>query len=373
MIPLTDLEPQHRALRQQLLDAVARVFDERAFVLGRHVREFERSVASLLGAEAAIGVSSGTDALIVSLLAAGVGPGDEVITTPLSFVATAEAIVRVGATPRFVDVDEATLCLDPEAARAAITPRTRALLPVHLFGHPADVVALAELASTAGLELIEDCAQAFGARASGESGGRYVGVWGSYGAFSFFPAKVLGGAGDGGLVLTTAERAERVERLRQHGTRDKETFVEVGGNFRLDALQAAVLSVKLPHVMDWVEGRRRVAARYLAAFSERATPGVELPVWHDGHAFNHFVIRSDARDALKRALSEAEIASAAYYATPLHRQPCFASFEHGELPRTERASRRLLALPIYPELPGEAVERIVEVVDAAARKATNER
>ena len=265
MIPLTDLQAQYAPLREQIAAAVGAVLDAQDFILGARVSAFEVAVAELLGSESAIGVSSGSDALLLGLLGAGVGPGDEVITTPLTFVATAEAIVRAGARPVFVDVDGETLCLDPQAVLAAVTPRTRALLPVHLFGQPAALGALGDIARRHDLSLIEDAAQAFGARHDG----RFVGTVGHYGALSFFPAKILGGAGDGGMVLCSAERAERIRALRLHGSRDKQTFEWVGGNYRLDALQAAILSVKLPYVLGWVERRRARADAYCRAFEQR--------------------------------------------------------------------------------------------------------
>lgn len=359
-IPLNDLQAQHRSLQGEIERAVLGVLESQSFILGAPVAEFERSVAEFLGAEDAVGVSSGTDALLVSLLDAGVGAGDEVITTALTFVATAEAIARVGARPVFVDVEDETGNLDPQRVKEALTPRTKAILVVHLFGHPARVDELRALARAADLVLIEDAAQAFG----GRLGGRALGTWGEYGALSFFPSKILGGAGDGGMVVTDAERGARLRALRIHGTRDKERFERLGGNFRLDALQAAILSVKLPHVDRWLDARERWARLYderfaaSAAFTERARI-VPAPGGDARSARNYYVLRARERDALGRSLKTRGISSAAYYRIPLHQQPCFARREGEEsLPVTEGWAREILALPLYPEL-GEAAARRV--------------
>ncbi len=368
LIPLTDLQAQYAPLREQIVAAVGAVLDAQDFILGARVSAFEGAVAELLGAEAAVGVSSGSDALLLALLGAGIGPGDEVITTPLTFVATAEAIVRAGARPVFVDVSAATLCLDPDAVLAAITPRTRALLPVHLFGQPAALGALGDIASRHDLSLIEDAAQAFGARHDG----RFVGTVGHYGALSFFPAKILGGAGDGGMLLCSAARAERIRALRLHGSRDKQTFEWVGGNYRLDALQAAILSVKLPYALGWVERRRARADAYCRAFEQHALGAwLQLPSerGEGRHAYNHFVVRTERRASLMAHLTQQQIGCAAYYATPLHLQPCFASlgYRPGQLPAAEAAGRTLLALPLFPEL---SDAQIACVVEAVARQVT---
>lgn len=363
MIPLTDLQAQYAPLREQIAAAVGAVLDAQDFILGARVSAFEGAVAELLGSESAIGVSSGSDALLLGLLGAGVGPGDEVITTPLTFVATAEAIVRAGARPVFVDVDAETLCLDPQAVLAAVTPRTRALLPVHLFGQPAALGTLGDIARRHDLSLIEDAAQAFGARHDG----RFVGTVGHYGALSFFPAKILGGAGDGGMVLCSAERAERIRALRLHGSRDKQTFEWVGGNYRLDALQAAILSVKLPYVLGWVERRRARADAYCRAFEQRQLGArLQLPSEQGEarHAYNHFVVRTERRASLLAHLTEQQIGCSAYYATPLHLQPCFAAlgYRPGQLPAAEAAARTLLALPLFPELSDAQIACVVEAV-----------
>lgn len=361
VIPLTDLGIQHRELAGQIEAAIAAVFASQQFILGPAVEAFERAAGEWLGAADAVGVSSGTDALLLALLAEGIGPGDEVITSALSFVASAEVIARVGATPVFVDIQQGTWCLDPQAVADAVTERTRAILAVHLFGQPADLGELRSISSKHGLVLIEDAAQAFGAKWNEH----FVGTVGDYGAFSFFPAKILGGAGDGGMVLARADRADKVRALRQHGSCDKREFKFIGGNFRLDALQAAILSVKLPHVESWVERRRRAAEIYREQWRDRAVDSALLALPHERpgsrHAFNQFVVATDRRDGLLHHLGQQGIASAVHYSIPLHLQPCFSGlgYRAGQLPVAERAARRLLALPMFPELTESQIHHIV--------------
>jgi dTDP-4-amino-4,6-dideoxygalactose transaminase len=317
------------------------------FILGEEVAAFEREIASYLGVAHAVGVSSGTDALTVALSALGVGPGDEVITTPYTFFATTGAILRVGATPVFADIEPVSMNLDPERVAAVISQRTRAILPVHLFGQAADLTALGALAKQHSLALIEDAAQAIGATFEGKR----VGSFGDFGCFSFFPTKNLGGFGDGGLVTTNDDRLAAIARsLRGHGFSVKHHSQRLGGNFRLDALQAAVLRVKLPH-LDTFNARRRAHAQ---RYSERASAALRLPreLSARQHVYNQFVVRTPARDALESHLLARGIRSERYYPYPIHLQAACAHLGHstGDFPEAESAARESLALPIFPEL-----------------------
>lgn len=362
-VPLLDLTAHHAPLLDALQEAMARVVASNRFILGPEVEALEAACATLTGARHAVGVSSGTDALLVALMALGVGPGDEVITTPFSFFATAGVIHRLGATPVFVDVDPVTFNLDVGRVEGAITPRTRAILPVHLFGQPCDVAALQDLACAHGLPIVEDAAQAIGATSDRGP----IGSVGLLGCFSFFPTKNLGAFGDAGLVTTSDDDlAERVRRLRVHGAKPKYFHAAVGGNFRLDALQAAVLNVKLPHLERFTAARRRNADRYDAAFADAGLPPERLVTPRrvfPGHVYNQYTIRTDRRDALRAHLRERGVGTEIYYPRPLHLQACFAHLGHreGDLPVAERAAGEVLSLPIYPELE-EARQRVV--VDA---------
>jgi dTDP-4-amino-4,6-dideoxygalactose transaminase len=363
MIPMVDLTAQDRALRDDIEHRVREVLAAGRFVLGPNVQAFEAEVAAYLGVEHAVGVASGTDALHLALVAAGIGPGDEVITTPFTFVATAEAIRYVGARPVFVDIDPRTFNLDPERVSAAIGERTRAVLPVHLFGQPASLVALGALCDAHGLTLIEDCAQSMGAGVDG----RKTGTFGLAGAFSFFPSKNLGCCGDGGLVATrSAALAEHVRALRNHGSRAPYRHGEIGYNSRLDEIQAAVLRAKLPHLDAFNRQRRRVAERY-----GRGLAGAPVVTpFEDGagtHVYHQYTILTERREAVAAALERAGSASAVYYPIPLHRQEAFAADCAGlSLPEAERVAARCLSLPMYPELPDAAVDRICEAVRSAA-------
>ena len=363
-IPLLDLAAQNAPLLPEIRAAMDRVVASHAFILGPEVEALERELAADLGVRHALGVSSGTDALLLALMALEVGPGDEVVTTPYSFFATAGCVARVGATPVFADVDPRTLNLDVGKARAAITPRTKAILPVHLFGQPCDPAGIAALARESGLPVVEDAAQAIGARtAEGPVGGL-----GAVGCFSFFPSKNLGAFGDAGLVTTNDDAlAEKMRRLRSHGGHPKYFHAMIGGNFRLDALQAAVLRVKRPHLPGWTEARRRNAARYDALFAEAALPAALLRTperIEPGHIYNQYVIRTSHRDALKAHLTAQGIGSEIYYPLPLHRQACFAYLGHAEgaFPEAERAARESLALPIFPELGDTRLARVARTV-----------
>jgi dTDP-4-amino-4,6-dideoxygalactose transaminase len=353
-IPLVDVKAQYAPLIPDLEERFAAVLASGRFILGPEVEAFEREAAAFLGVPYAIGVANGTDALVLSLEAMGIGRGDEVICPAFTFYATAEAIVRAGATPVFADIDPETFNLDPEDVAARITSRTRAIVCVHLFGRPAPLAELAAL----GLPLVEDAAQAFGAE--GVAGA------GVCSTFSFFPTKNLFALGDGGLVACRDEKvAERVRMLRFHGSRDKQTFELVGTNSRLDALQAAFLRVFLPRLAGWNAARREAAARYAELGLGEA---VELPADDPAHVYHLYVVRTAQRERIARALEAAGIASAAYYTTPLHLQPAlaFLGYARGSLPETERAAAENLALPMWGGIGEEAQRRVVDAVRAAA-------
>lgn len=368
-VPLLDLQAQYQPLRQPLLDALTRVADSQRFIGGPEVDAFEREVAAVVDVRHAIGVSSGTDALIAALMALGIGPGDEVVTSTFSFFATAGSIARVGATPVLVDVDPESFNIDVVAAARACTARTKALMPVHLFGQSADMSAVLALADEYQLKVIEDAAQAIGAT---DHGG-HAGAIGNLGCFSFFPSKNLGGFGDAGLVTTNDDRlAHRVRLLRNHGMEPKYFHKMIGGNFRLDAIQAAVLRVKLPHLARWTEGRRANAARYRQLFHDAGLDGtVRLPVDRPDryHIYNQFVIRVVDRDGLKAHLDAAGVGTEIYYPVPFHMQECFASlgYKAGDFPNAERAASEVLALPIYPELTAEQQQYVVDQIAAYYR------
>jgi dTDP-4-amino-4,6-dideoxygalactose transaminase len=352
--PLVDVKAQYAPLIPELKERFAEVLESGRFILGPNVVAFEEEAAAYLGVPVAIGVANGTDALVLVLDAMGIGPGDEVICPAFTFYATAEAIVRRGATPVFADIEPATLNLDPDDVAARITPRTRAIMPVHLFGRPA---ALGELAAL-GVPLIEDAAQAFGAAGTATTGVAST--------FSFFPTKNLFGLGDGGLVAATDEDvADRVRLLRFHGSRDKVDFQLVGYNSRLDELQAAALRVFLPQLDGWNHARREAAARYADLGLGEACA---LPRDEPGHVYHMYVVRTQERDRLAAALGAAEISSASYYVTPLHLQPAlrFLGYEEGALPETERAARENLALPMWAGIGAEVQERVVAVIREAS-------
>jgi dTDP-4-amino-4,6-dideoxygalactose transaminase len=362
-VPLLDLVAQYQPIRDEVLAAITRVCDAQQFILGAEVEACERELAALLDVPFAIGVSSGTDALLVAMMALDIGPGDEVITPAYSFFATAGCVARLGARPVFVDVDRTTFNLDPAATVAAITPRTRAIVPVHLFGQAADMDPILAAAAERRIAVIEDAAQAIGTRYKG----KLVGGLGELGCFSFFPSKNLGAFGDGGLVTTRDERlASKVRLLRGHGMQPKYYHQMIGGNFRLDALQAAVLRVKAPRLAGWTEGRRRNAARYRALFAGAALPQVELPVERsDGyHIYNQFVIRVPERDALRAHLTAAGIGTEIYYPVPFHRQECFAGLvpPGAGFPVADEAAATSLALPIYGELTEEQQRAVVGAI-----------
>ena len=367
MVPLLDLQGQYRPLRDQLLAAIARVCDSQRFIGGPEVDGFEREVAEYLGVPHAVGLSSGTDALLAALMALGVGPGDEVITSTFSFFATAGTISRLGATPRLVDIDPLTYNIDPRAAVAALSERTRAIIPVHLYGQCADMDPLLEAAERHGVPVIEDAAQAIGAAYKGHR----AGSMGKAGCFSFFPSKNLGAFGDAGLLTTGDEAVAReVRLLRNHGAEPKYFHERIGGNFRLDALQAAVLRVKLPHLEGWSARRRENADRYDRLFAESsAADRITRPARHSDcrHIFNQYIVRVPRRDAVRARLEAAGIGTEIYYPVPFHLQACFAplGYRRGDFPAAEAAAAETLALPIYSELT-EAQQREVVAAVAAA-------
>jgi dTDP-4-amino-4,6-dideoxygalactose transaminase len=369
-VPLLDLQAQYRPIRDQILAAMTRVADSQRFIMGPEIDALESELATLLQVPHAIAVSSGTDAVLLALMAIGVGPGDEVLTPTYSFFATAGCVSRLGARPVLVDIDPDTYNIDPVAAERAITPRTKAIIPVHLFGLSADLDPILAAAGRAGIPVIEDAAQAIGATYKS----RLLGGIGAIGCFSFFPSKNLGAFGDAGLVATTdAALAKRMRLLRTHGMEPRYYHHLVGANFRMDAMQAAVLRVKAPHLAAWTDGRRANAARYRALFHAAGLDGVvTLPIEPPDrrHIFNQFVIRTAERDALKRHLDEQRIGNEIYYPVPFHLQPCFADLGHreGDFPHAERAAKETLAIPIYGELTAAQQERVVSVIGEFAQR-----
>jgi dTDP-4-amino-4,6-dideoxygalactose transaminase len=370
-VPLLDLRAQYNSIRTEIDAAIARVVESQYFILGPEVESFERELAAYCGVGRAIGLSSGTDALLVALMAYGVGPGDEVITTPFTFFASAGTVSRLGARPVFADIDPDSFNIDTAAVANALTERTRAIMPVHLFGRCVELDPLMDLVRARNVPIIEDAAQAIGAT---DGAGRQAGAIATAGCFSFFPTKNLGGFGDGGMVITNdAELAERIAVLRVHGMRPKYFHEVIGGNFRLDALQAAVLRVKLPHLDSWSATRRRNAQRYRALFEEASLDDgrVRLPEDVPGHIYNQFVIRVDRRDELRTHLSAAGVGSEVYYPLPLHLQECFRSLGYapGDFPHAEAAAREVLALPIFPELTEDNLAEVVRAVAAFFQRA----
>jgi dTDP-4-amino-4,6-dideoxygalactose transaminase len=393
-VPLLDLGAQYRPLREEILAAIARVCDSQRFIMGPEVEGLERELASSLEVREAIAVSSGTDALLAALMALGIGPGDEVITSTYSFFATAGCVSRVGATPVFVDIDPVTYNIDPDGIRAALTPATRAIVPVHLYGLCADMDRILAIARGAGVPVIEDAAQAIGATYRN----RQAGSIGTVGCFSFFPTKNLGAFGDGGLITTNdAALAHELRLLRNHGADSsasvsadpagdsgealpkplrgvggKYLHARIGGNFRLDAIQAAVLRVKLPHLARWTSRRRENAVRYEALFAGAGlTDRVTLPAAPADrrHIFNQYVVRVPDRDRVRAFLTERGIGTEIYYPVPFHLQECFAPLGHrrGDFPQAEAAAASTLALPIYGELTAEQQSAVVAAIGDALR------
>jgi dTDP-4-amino-4,6-dideoxygalactose transaminase len=366
-VPLLDLQAQYRPLRTELLAAIERVCDSQRFIGGPEVDALESEIAAALEVEHAIGVSSGTDAILAALMALGIGPGDEVITSTYSFFATAGCVSRVGATPVFVDIDPATYNLDPAEVRQAVTAQTRAIMPVHLYGLCADLEPILETARAADVPVIEDACQAIGARYRD----RQAGTIGTAGCFSFFPSKNLGAFGDGGLVTTNdAALAREVRLLRNHGAEPKYFHKRIGGNFRLDAQQAAVLRVKLPHLPAWTDRRRENARQYTRLFRESGVAArVVLPLEPAGyhHIYNQYVVRVPERDRVRESLAASGIDTEIYYPVPFHHQECFAArgYSAGDFPYAEQAASTSLALPVYGELSTAQLQAVVEAVARA--------
>lgn len=362
-VPLLDLKAQYEPLRTEVLAAVTRVCDSQRFILGPETQALERELAEMLGVTDAIGVSSGTDALLVAMMALGIGAGDEVITSTYSFFATAGCITRLGARPVLVDIDPVTYNIDNAGVVRALSARTKAIIPVHLYGQCADMDGLLAAAAGAGVPVIEDACQSIGATWRG----RQSGSMGAIGCFSFFPSKNLGAFGDGGLVTTQdAALGTEIRLLRGHGAQRRYYHERVGGNFRLDELQAAVLRVKAPYLAGWTAARRRNADRYRALFAAQGLTQVVLPVERPGafHIYNQFVVRLPQRDAIKDYLQAAGIGCEVYYPVPFHLQECFRDLGHsaGAFPEAERAAAESLALPIYGELTEAQQQHVVATI-----------
>jgi dTDP-4-amino-4,6-dideoxygalactose transaminase len=373
-VPLLDLKAHHKPLHQEIMAAMEKTFQSQAFILGPEVGLLEERVAAYCQAKYGIGVTSGTDALLIALMALGVGPGDEVITTPYSFFATAGAIVRLGARPVLVDIDPATYNLDPAKVRSAVSAKTKAIVPVHLYGQCADMAPIMEVAKRHNLSVIEDAAQAIG---SEYRDGRRACSMGTIGCLSFFPSKNLGCLGDGGMVVTNdPDLAERMRVLRVHGSKPKYYHKLIGGNFRLDTIQAAVLNVKLNYLDRWTKRRQENADRYEVLFRQSGLlqkGSVQLPeavyraagVKHY-HIYNQFVLRVERRDDLMAHLKEKGIGAEIYYPVPFHLQECFRylGYKDGDFPESERAAKETIAIPIYPELTPTQQTEVIEALAA---------
>jgi len=358
-IQMVDLKKQFAEIRDEVVAAVTDVLDSGQYVLGPRVRELEGKVAEYCGAKEAAGVASGTDALHLAIDALSIGEGDEVITTPFTFFATVEAILYVGATPVFVDIDLDTFNIDADKIEEKITSKTKAIVPVHMFGHPADMTKIMSIAGKHGLSVVEDCAQAFGASIEGKR----VGSFGNAGGFSFYPSKNLGAVGDGGMITCgDAALMETIRALRNHGSRSSYKHESLGFNSRLDEIQAAILLVKFKRIDRYIEMRRKNAKLYDGLFAGKIT----APIERDGavHVYHQYTIRSSRRDAIKEKLGEAGIASTVYYPIAVHLQDAVKDlgYKRGDLPNAELAADEVLSLPMYPELEGEEISKIAEIV-----------
>jgi len=364
-VPLLDLQVQHRQIRDAVLKEVIRVVDSQKFILGEDVKKLEEEIAAYCSCKYAVGCANGSDALVLALMALDIRPGDEVLTTPYSFFATAGAISRVGATPVFADVDEQTFNIDVDRMKQVLAahPHVRAILPVHLFGGCADMDPIVAMAHERGIPVVEDAAQAIGS----EYKGRRAGSIGQIGCFSFFPSKNLGGYGDGGIVTTNdAALAERLSALRTHGSKKKYFHEWIGFNSRLDALQAAVLRVKLPHLDSWSQGRQKNADRYRARLASLSIPvtAAKAASYQTRHIYNQFVIRAERRDALQAHLKDQGVGSEVYYPQPLHLQPCYAFLGHraGDFPVSEKLAAESLALPVHSDLAREDIDYVCQTI-----------
>jgi dTDP-4-amino-4,6-dideoxygalactose transaminase len=386
-VPLLDLKPQYQALKPEIDAAIAKVVESQYFILGPEVEKMEKAFAEYLGCKHALGVSSGTDALLLALMALGIGPGDEVIVPAYSFFATAGVVSRLNATPVFVDSDPVTFNILPEQVKAKINSKTKAIIPVHLYGQSADMDELVKIAREAGVKIVEDGAQAIGVQ---YKDGKHVGTIGDIGCFSFFPSKNLGCFGDGGLVTANDDELfERLKIMRVHGGHPKYYHKVIGGNFRIDALQAAVLSVKLPHLDSWSQKRRDNAALYTKLFIEAGLAektGVtafdagnsvllpaavyERPSVKNYHIFNQYIIRVNERDAMREHLTKNEVFTEIYYPVPFHLQECFAGlgYKKGDFPNAEFSADYSIALPIYPELTNDQIAFVVEKINEFVKK-----
>ncbi|MEP7150565.1 MAG: DegT/DnrJ/EryC1/StrS family aminotransferase [Nitrospira sp.] len=368
-IPLLDLKAQYQSMRSEILAAIEATCDEQGFILGPRVVALEQAVATYVGSTHAVGVASGSDALLLALMALGVKAGDEVVTVPFTFFATAGAISRLGAKPVFIDIRPDTFNMDPGLLERAITGRTKAIIPVHLFGQCADMDAINEIARRRNVGVIEDACQAIGAGRNG----RRAGVLGDLACFSFFPSKNLGGFGDAGMVTTNDQTlAESIAMLRVHGSRVRYVHEAIGINSRLDALQAAVLLVKLKRLDQWAEGRRRNAARYMQLFAAAKLDRVSLPVLDTDnfHVYNQFTLRVEKRDELRTYLKDHGVGTEVYYPLPLHLQNCYRDLGHvkGAFPQSERAAEEVLSIPIYAELTDEQLQHVVQTIAEFYRK-----
>ncbi len=365
-VPLLDLKAQYHSIRSEVMAAIEATCEDQGFVLGPRVVDLEKALAAYVGTAHAVGVASGSDALLLSLVAAGIAPGDEVITVPFTFFATVGSISRLGAKPVFVDIRPATFNMDPSQIEKKITSHTKAIIPVHLFGQCAEMETIVEIARRKGVTIIEDACQAIGASRNGVQ----AGAIGDTGCFSFFPSKNLGGFGDGGLVTTNdRELNDLLAMLRVHGSRTRYVHERIGINSRLDALQAAILRVKLKHLDRWTEGRRRNAARYERLFADaKLLERVVLPVTEKGnhHVFNQFTIRAQRRDELRTYLKDKGVGTEVYYPIPMHLQACYQKlgYKKGDFPLSERASEEALSLPIYAELTEDQLQYVVETIKA---------
>ncbi len=363
-VPILDLTAQHAPIRAQIDDAIRQVIDDNAYILGQHVLTFEENLAAACGTKHAIGVASGTDALLVAMMAMGIGPGDEVITTPFTFFCTAGCVSRLGATPVFVDIDPRTYNIDVDLIEAAVTPATKAIIPVHLFGLSADMDRILRIAKKYGLRVIEDAAQAINARYKGKT----VGTMGDVGCLSFYPSKNLAGPGDGGAIITdNDDLAQRMVQLRNHGLRPGTgyEFTMIGGNFRLDAIQAAVLNVKLPYLDAYTEARRAHADRYTRKLEEEnLAPPSEPGDYY--HVYNQYTLRArgSGREPLRHHLTACEIGNRIYYEKPLHLQPCYKhlGYKPGSLPEAEKAADQVLSIPCFPEMTLEQQDQVITAV-----------
>jgi len=369
-VPLVDLHAQYQSIKNEIDDAIQRVIQSTQFILGQEVKAFEAESASYCDTKYAVGVASGTDALQLALIACGIKHGDEVITTPFTFIATAETISKCGATPVFVDIDPNTYNIDPAKIESKITEKTTAILPVYLYGQPADMDPILELSKKYNLRVIEDCAQALGAKYKDKK----VGSLGDAGCLSFFPSKVLGAYGDGGMVITNKpEIAEKIAVLRNHGSKIKYYHLMPGFNSRLDELQAAILRVKLRHLDEWIELRRQKASLYTRLFSQIDSISPPNTAPDSYHIFNYYTIRLDSqrinRDALQTHLSSEGIATAVYYPLSLHLQEIYRrlGYKPGSFPGSERAQGEVLSVPIYPELRDEHIDKITKAIEAYSK------